>query len=64
MKTIIDRQVERDERVEEYIRSAHEILSDDMDQELESELLNNHFAGYYMIVTNIAAMIQKEDMRK
>jgi len=64
MKTIIDRQVERDERVEEYIRSAHEILSDDMDQELESELLNNHFAEYYMIVTNIAAMIQKEDMRK
>jgi hypothetical protein len=64
MKTIIDRQVERDERVEEYMRSAHDLLSDNMDQELESELMDNHFAEYYIIVTNIAAMIQKEDMRK
>ena len=61
---LIDRQCKRDERVEEYIRSAHEILGDNMDEELESDLLNKHFAEYYIIVTNIAAMIQKEDMRK
>ena len=60
----IDYECRIDEKVTEYIKRAAEILFDTMDDELESDLLNKNFAEYNLIITNIAAMIQKEELKK
>ena len=57
----IERECKRDEVIEGYLTAARDILWDQLDDEEFSDLVNKDLGSYHLAITNIAAMIQKEE---